>query len=100
MRKRVPLTAAMKRGYYVDLPTYVIVEGSFLPVTSGKISAEGVLAKAQVTDVLALKPSVLVDLPDEWEVKDGQLVAGALRKRYKEHAWFGSNDYTPPAFLD
>lgn len=65
MRKRVKLKYDAVRGYYVDLPTKRIIDGSFQPVTANLLHADGAYPNAAPAAVLALNPTVEVYLPDD-----------------------------------
>ena len=110
MRKRVPLWWSAARGYHVDLPSYDTVDGTFEPITPGVIDANGVLLEVyndsagtahsrpyDPAKVLALAPSVELELPDEWFDEKGEFIGtAALREMYIEHMRFGDEFYVPP----
>jgi hypothetical protein len=63
MRKRVKLQYSATRGWHVDLPSYRMIDGTFEPVTANLMHANGVLPGARVAAVLALGPTVEVEVP-------------------------------------
>ena len=97
MRKRMMLYFDAARGWHVDLPTYQMVNDTFDPVTAGLIHANGVFPGAPVAEVLALGPSVEVELPDDTPTtKAGKIDTAALRKMYADHPRFGDASYRAP----
>lgn len=76
-------------SWRAPLHTYAMVPGSFQPVTALLMHADGVFPTAAPSAVLALNPSVLVEVPDadlppppftnaQWQA--------VLDARYTEHA--------------
>lgn len=87
---RIRVALVFKGGVWrPDLPSYQEVPGSYLPITPALIHAGGVLFGAAAAAVLALNPSVLVDVPDA-DVPPGPFTDAAwkaqLDARYTEHA--------------
>lgn len=100
MRKRFYLQHDEIRGFYVDLPTYKVVNGTHDPIVKGKVHKDGVDPSMSVADALRLKPSVLVDLPDSIELDTkGEIDATKLRRRYPSHCQHGDKTYKPPKVL-
>lgn len=97
MLKRVPLIYDPPRGYCVNLPTYTILAGTFLPVQKGLIHRDGPFPNAEPADVLALKPTVIVSTPmEDCLLDDGQLCRMSIAKKYRGHPLFDTADYQPP----
>lgn len=90
MRKMVKLKHDVARGFYVDLPCCRMVEGSFRPLVAGKIQADDVLpatvaTPAQLAALLALNPTVEVDIPDEdCDCQAGTVDPNKIRERYPQ----------------
>ena len=101
MLKRVCLSYdTARKGWRVNLPTFSMLPGSFLPVTDGLIDADGPLASADPKAVLAVNCSVLVEIPDDTPVDQaGDFDAGGIRDMYAGHPRFGVDDYTPPSVV-
>src|SRR5438445_9295228 len=97
MFTRVAITKRPYATWGVDLPTYDMVAGSWLPLVESKIDKDGVLAGVLDAEALSLEPTVLVEIPDDWKITvDGQLDAEQLREMYREHPRFGAKDFMPP----
>lgn len=84
-RLRVKVKFAAILGYYVDLPTYQMVDGSWAPVTANLLTARGVIPGADPAAVLALNPTVEVDVPEEDCTRAGAVDPASIKKRYA--AW-------------
>lgn len=96
MRKRVRLHFTQDRGWHVDLPTFRIIDGSFLPVTKDIITSDGIPPKANPNDVAGLLPTVEVDIPDEYIADDGSGIDFAkIRAIHKGHPRW-DDDAKPP----
>lgn len=65
MKIRLPIAHDPALGFFVDLPTYSMVPGTFAPVIPGVIEPDGVLAGVDPAEVLALGVSVECEVPDE-----------------------------------
>lgn len=96
MRKTLAVSFDEARGFHVDMPTYVMIPGTFAPVTDGLIGPDGPISGAKVADVLALGPSVEVDLPDDTPIKAGKIDAAGLRKMYADTPRFAGAAYRVP----
>ena len=97
MRRRFPLAYSAALAWHVDLPTYNIVAGSFLPIRAALTHADGIQPGATVAAVLATNPTVMCDIPDEYAGDDeGNVDVANLRRLYKGNARFDRPDYTPP----
>ena len=100
MLKRFLLSWSEERGYYVDLPTYSVVQGTHAPTVEGLSHIDGIVPTAKPDDVLRKKVSVLVQITSEVRLDgSGQIVPEDIRARYKQHPYYGSNDYTPPKII-
>ncbi len=100
MRRRAPITFTKELGWHVDLPTYIIVPESFLPITKNKIHADSIDPDFTGDDLARLKPTVEIEIPDDWPIKaDGQLDAEKMRAMYRDHPRFRLKSYVPPVFL-
>jgi hypothetical protein len=76
-------------SWKVDLPTYEMVPGSFLPVIAGKSTANGPLPGTAPNDPAMSGATVQVDIPDEDVKQGGETNAqyhARLDARYREHA--------------
>lgn len=108
VRVRVALRWDAKRGYHVDLPTASMIPGTFQPVVKNLLSADGPepekhpdgSPRASVAEVLALAPTVEVLMPAaDVHPVTGKPSAAVIRERYRDHAKFAKDDYTPPVAL-
>lgn len=100
MHKRVLLSWSVTKGYHVDLPTYMMINETHRPVTPGMIDPNGVHDSADSEDVMAIKASVLVQLPDDTPLlDDGQVNARKLRAMYSGNNYYSSRNYNPPLIL-
>lgn len=61
---RVPLDYSPGSGFFVKLPTYLMVPGSFAPVIPGVIGPDGVVAGVDPAAVLSIGVSVECEVPD------------------------------------
>lgn len=106
MLKRVAISYDNQAAqWYVDLPTYGMVNNTFAPVTPGLIDASGIRTfddagkPVDPARVLALNPTVDVKLPDNWPLdSSGQINAKAFRAMYAGSR-FGDDSYVPPVLL-
>src|SRR6266702_118260 len=97
MLKRAPIAKLPTGAWGVDLPTYQMLPESFLPVTPGKISPNGLVANFSDADLALLAPTVLVEIPDNWPIDDtAHLHTEKRRALYKQHPRFGSRNWRPP----
>jgi hypothetical protein len=98
MRKRAPLHYDKTTGAWtVDLPTFAMIPGTFLPIIKDKIDANGILLAFTEEDQARYHPTVEVEIPDHWPKNDtGELDHKKLRAMYTEHPRFGSKGWTPP----
>lgn len=98
MLKRFAVSWDAERGFHIELPSYRMVTGTWAPVTNGLIHADGVVPGAKVAAVMALNPSVEVELPgDTPTTKAGELDAVAMRVMYADHPKYGHRNFAPPA---
>lgn len=81
MELRVNLTYERSR-YRVDLPSYKIVPGTFLPLNGEVIRADGISNLASPEEVMLLGPSVVVIVPDD-ECTDFGLCPIKMRYKYR-----------------
>lgn len=101
MLKRVPLSWHAQIGWHVDVPTYFMIACTHLPIEPGMIHRDGVYPNADPADVLKLKPTVIVSLPDDECIgDDGQLCHMKMAEKYRGNPRFDSADYVPPKLLD
>lgn len=101
MLKRVPLSWDVQRGYHVNVPTYFMIACTHLPIKPGMIHRDGVYPNADPADVMRLKPTVIVSMPeDECVGEDGQLCHTKMAEKYRGNMRFDSADYEPPPLLD
>jgi hypothetical protein len=86
MRKRVKISYAPDRGYFVDLPSYSMVRGSLRPVIAGKTTVEGVLADTDPADPALAALTCEVDFPDDYaDEKTGAISPARIREIYKDN---------------
>jgi len=79
------------RGYFVDLPTYVMLPGTHQPI-GALIHADGVFPTANPAAVMALQPSVMVAVPDaDTHPLTGKPSMALIRSRYSNHTRFGQD---------
>lgn len=101
MHKRVPLMYDAQRGYCVNLPTYQIVSGTFLPIKKGVLHADGAYPNAEPKDVLALNPTVIVMAPiEDCLTEERQVCPVKISEKYSGHPLYDSSDYVPPPLMD
>lgn len=101
MLKRAPLKHSPTLGWYVDLPSYTMQDGTFAPITQGKITKSGIAPNVDPNLVLQLQPSVLVEIPENTPFSDdGQIDQVSLCHMYRNHPYFGTKHYTPPQLAD
>jgi hypothetical protein len=101
MRKRVPLAYDQARGWFVDLPAYDMIPATFAPVTTNVLTKNGAHPKADPRDVLALNPTVEVDIPAVIALDpQGKIDRAKLRAMFREHQRYGSSDWRPPELLE
>lgn len=106
MRKTVMVSYDPARGYFVNLPTYTMIEKTFRPIVAGLIHAAGVYPDADSGLVMGLEPFVDVEIPDEYVDDNGKISAEIIQKMYgpvpsedsmtKGHPVFSKADYEPP----
>lgn len=97
MLKRFHLDNNETVGWHVDLPTYRMVAGSFLPLVTDVIGPHGI-AHGNANDILSKHtPSVMVELPEDTPVlATGDLDVDGLRRRYRGHGRYGQTSWMPP----
>lgn len=101
MLKTVPISYSPTRGYYVNLPTYNMVQGTWEPVTPNLLHANGAYPKADPMQVLALNPTCIVEIPDYIPMDEsGNIDPVPFAEVYKNHPYFGTTHYTPPALTE
>lgn len=105
MQIRVKIDVRIVNGapeYFVNLPAYSMVNGSFDPVVIGLIHADGIDPKADPAAIMALNPTVLCEVPaSDLHPLTGKPSATIIGLRYREHAVFGdAKTYVPPVDLD
>ena len=101
MLKRVLLSYEPARGYFVNLPTYQVIAGTFLPIQKGLMHRDGAYPNAEPTDVMALKPTVIVSAPiEDCMTDEGQVCRLKLSEKYQGNTLYDNADYQPPALLD
>ena len=67
----------------VDLPTYSMVPGTFLPVVPGKVTQNGVLPSVSGNDPSVRMLSSEVEVPDEIvDMDTGEIDIGAIQRKY------------------
>lgn len=93
MRKRAALSFDGS-AWRVELPSCRVVDGSYAPVTAGLISRNGPLPGVKPIDVLALSPTVEVELDDALFDERGGLKLAELRDMYPERC---VDKWAPPA---
>jgi hypothetical protein len=97
MRKRVQLVWSPVNGWFVNLPTYQMIAGTWLPIRANLIHKDGAYPDTDPQAVLDLEPTVEVEIPDNFPLRtDGQADERKLRQQYKDHPTFGRGDYAPP----
>lgn len=97
MRRRLRLSYSTARGFYVDMPTYAMVPGTFLPVVAGVIDKDGPASGGDPTAIMGHNPSVEVILPDDVLLTVGGMIdAASIRHRYSSHHRFGLAAWNPP----
>lgn len=102
MRKTAALffdpAAGVAGTWRVELPSYEMIAGTFAPIKAGLIHADGIEPGADPADVLALGPTVDVELPDytPTDKKTGQLDLAALREMYPSDADVNAKDFASP----
>lgn len=97
MRKRFPVAHSPARGYHVALPTYLMIDGSWLPITPTLIHRDGPLPAAAVAAVLALDPTVLVEIPNDYiDPLTGEIDVPRIRETYRRNPHYDRPDWTPP----
>lgn len=100
MRKRFHLMVDANGSLRVDMPTYAMVPGTFLPIVAGVTHADGVAPGQAETAVATHAVSVLVEIPGDTPLMpQGMVDAATMRRRYREHHRFGSDTWTPPRVL-
>lgn len=96
MRSRVSMSYSPNQGWYVDLPTYIMIPGTVLPITPGMIDADGVIPSADPVAVRALGPTVMVHHPHEYtDPRDGRIRADKIRSMYSNHPDWGRRSRIP-----
>lgn len=97
MLKRAPLVYSPTKGWYVNLPTYVMLPNTFGPITKDKIHRDGIHPGTDPQDVLKLQPSVLVKIPDDTPMQeDGQIDQVGICHMYRDHPYYGTEHYILP----
>lgn len=82
--------------YKVDLPNYVMVPGSWLPVVAGVTSRDGVLAGVRPDNPALRGLTCLVNIPDDdCDPESGQVSMLRLAGRYAGQPKWGDVDYVP-----
>lgn len=101
MHKRIAISWDVVRGYHVDLPTYQMIGRTWLPLQKNLLHEDGAFPQADPKDVMALKPTVIVMIPDDECVNaEGQICRLSTSKKYAGHPVFSSGDWTPPLLHD
>lgn len=97
MLKRVPITFTDDRGYHVNLPTYFMIAGTFLPIEKDLIHRDGAYPNAEPADVMALKPTVIVSAPlEDCLTPEGQVCPVKLAEKYRGNDLYDHSAYVPP----
>lgn len=97
MRSRIRITWSQQLGWHIDLPTYVLVPGSFLPLIAGLIHADGVDPSADPQDPQLASLSAECEHPDNYAAGAGsEIDARLIGKIYRGHPRFGSPRWTAP----
>jgi hypothetical protein len=97
VRKRLPVSWDRARGFHVALPTYMMIPGTWQPVTPGLVHENGAEPSAKPADVIALDVSVLCDFPDaDAHPLTGQPSDLVIMTRYENHSVFGGGEYVAP----
>jgi hypothetical protein len=100
MRRRFPLSYSEERGYFIDLPHYIMVPGTFEADSAKVCHKDGVHPKIEPADALRANVSVLIDLPDGTVINDkGEIDRVHLRRKYGSGSAYGNRDYKPPKIL-
>lgn len=101
MLKRVPIAWDAQRGYHIDVPTYQMLAGTWLPIVKGMLHRDGAHPDANPADVLQQSPTVIALLPDDLELTpQGQIDKMHVARKYAGHGRFDHPDYTPPTISD
>lgn len=101
MLKRVDLTWNLQRGWHVNLPTYFMIACTHLPIEKGMVHRDGVYPDADPVDVLKLRPTVIVSMPeDECIGEDGQICRLKIAQKYAGNDLYDNADYAPPVLHD
>lgn len=101
MLKRAPVAYSPQLGFYVNLPTYTMIPGTWRPITPGKIHKDGADPKAKPDEVLQLQASVLVELPDYTPLDEtGQIDKVAICQMYNTHPYYGKTQFKAPALVE
>lgn len=97
MLRRAALSFHPIRGFYVDLPTYVMVPASWQPVTPGVMHADGVIPGVLGPAAMMIMPTVQVQLPDDFPgTADPATIIAHIRHKYRGHPHFDTDAWTPP----
>lgn len=98
MLKRLALSYSDTLGFHVDMPSYSLVPGSYLPLVADIIGPHGPLSGQDAALIKSHAPSVVVALPDHTPTDLlGHIDGAAIRRRYSAHSHFGSDSWSPPA---
>lgn len=84
-RLRLPL-GMIGNGVGAIAPTFVLVPGSFQPVTPNVLGPDGPLTGVALSALAGINATVLADVPDE-DVSNGQLDPQKVKARYPDHPY-------------
>jgi len=87
----------MDSSYHVDLPTYAMLAATFEPITNALLHAHGPYPDADPKDVMALNPTVIVDVPDDCCDHTTQTISPEkIRALYSNVPRFAHPDWKAP----
>ncbi len=88
VRMRVRVSFDPGRGYFVNLPVYSMIEGSWRPVTDKLLHKNGAVPGADPARVIDLSPTVEVEVPEYHTDGAGRLDKKRIRTLYHgQEAW-------------
>lgn len=82
--QRIRLPIAIVGSLQAAAPTFTEVPGSYLPITAGKVDANGILSGVLLSDPILAQVTVLVDVPDD-DCTNGKLDPAKVATNYPKH---------------
>jgi hypothetical protein len=97
MRRRAKITRDATGSWRVDLPTYVMVPGTWRPIIPAKTTADGVLPATDPADPALNALTVEIECPDDYvDPSTGKIDRDRIRAKYKGNPKWDRPDWTPP----